>query len=127
MAQLGEVGGESAADTSSDKEIGDNKMVVTKPKYWKRKYWGDKRDTMKFHIDENIQKNGGLTAADAYELEKSVIGDFTLTTTASGLWGGSSSGTNPRKKAMLDWGYKWLEIPKNVNVNVGTAVKWWAK
>lgn len=125
--ELGEVGGKKPTDISADKEIGDTKKGESDPKYWKRKYWGDKRGTMKSHVDEYIQKNGGMTATVGFDLEKSIIGELTKTTTPSGLWGGSASGTNPRKKAMLEWGYKWVVIPKNVNVNVGTASKWWSK
>ena len=125
--ELGEVGGEKATDTPLDKEIGDSKKGESDLKYWKRKYWGDKRGTMKSHVDEYIQKNGGMTAPTGFDLEKSIIGEFIKTTTPSGLWGGSASGTNPRKKAMLEWGYKWVAIPKNVDVNVGTAAKWWSK
>ena len=125
--ELGEVGGKNATDTSRDKEIGDSKKSGSDLKYWKRKYWGDKRGTMKSCVDEYIKKNGGMTATAGFELEKSIIGEFTKTTTPSGLWGGSASGTNPRKKAMLEWGYNWVTIPKNVNVNVGTVAKWWSK
>ena len=127
MAQLGEVGGENGADSSPDKEIGDIKESGSDLIYCKRKYWGEKRDTMKSHVDEYIQKNGGMTATVGFDLEKIIVGEFSKTTTPSGLWGGSASGTNPRKKAMLEWGYKWVAIPKDVNVNVGTASKWWSK
>ena len=121
MSELGELCGED----KENEEVINNELKESNT--GKKKYWGEKRIIVKDKVDEYIEKNGGLTATDAFELEKSVIGDLTLTTTASGLWGGSASGTNPRRNAMLEWGYNWVIIPKNVSVNVGANKKWWSK
>ena len=121
MAQLGEIGG------GQPPRYEEGKKGKSDLKYWKRKYWGERRATMKSQVDTYIEKNGGMTASAGYELEKSVVGNMTHTSTPSGLWGGSASGTNPRKKAMLEWGYKWVMVPGDAEGNVGGAAKWWAK
>ena len=118
ITQLAEVGVIAVGETLRYEE---GKKGKSDARYRKRKYWGEQRTTMKSQVDTYIEKNGGMMASAGYDLEK------TLTGNVSGLWGGSASSSNPRKKAMLEWGYKWVVIPSDAEANVGMASKWWAK
>ena len=121
LAQLGEIG------QGQPLRYEEGKKGKSDLKYWKRKYWGERRAAMKSQVDTYIEKNRGMTASAGYDLEKSLMGNASHTSSPSGLWGGSASGSNPRKKAMLEWGYKWVVIPSDAEGNVGTAAKWWSK